>query len=329
MKADQPGAAKLGYCRQAGGVPATKFPGPADGRRDKSGFRAAASRVMLPAAAVWLLTAACGPGDPQAGKPPVASGAADVVFTSLPGPVEVEAVALGEEGMLEGMSAGKVYFDLSTNSPTVIRRIHQIYADQGINMLDAPVSGGPRGARSGNLAIWVGGDRELFDRYKPVLDSIGDKAYYVGPIGCGAIAKLVHNCSGYIIQCALAETFTMGVKAGVEPLALWQAVRRGAQGRRGTFEGLAEHLLPGNFDPPDFALQLARKDVDLAVGVGREFNVPMRLANLALSELTEAINRGWGNRDSRVAMLLQEERAGVEVRVAEEVLRAALEEERG
>ena len=114
----------------------------------------------------------------------------------------------------------------------------------------------------------------------------------------------------------------------MEPLALWQAVRRGAQGRRGTFEGLAEHLLPGNFDPPDFALRLARKDVDLAVGVGREYDVPMRLANLALQELTEALNRGWGDRDSRVAMLLQEERAGAEVRVPEDILRAALEEER-
>ncbi len=113
----------------------------------------------------------------------------------------------------------------------------------------------------------------------------------------------------------------------MEPLALWQAVRRGAQGRRGTFEGLAEHLLPGNFDPPDFALRLARKDVDLAVAVGREYDVPMRLANLALQELTEAMNRGWGDRDSRVAMLLQEERAGVQVRVAEEVLKAALESE--
>ena len=93
------------------------------------------------------------------------------------------------------------------------------------------------------------------------------------------------------------------------------------------FEGLAEHLLPGKFDPPDFALRLARKDVDLAVAVGREFDVPMRLANLALQELTEAMNRGWGGRDSRVAMLLQEERAGVEVRVDEDVLRQALEAE--
>ena len=161
-----------------------------------------------------------------------------------------------------------------------------------------------------------------------MLDAIGDKAYYVGPIGCGAVAKLVHNCSGYIIQTALAEVFTMGVKAGVEPLALWQAVRRGAQGRRGTFEGLAEHLLPGNFDPPDFALRLARKDVDLAVGVGREFDVPMKLANITLAEMTEAMNRGWDARDSRVSMLLQEERAGVEVRVDPEILKQVLESER-
>ncbi len=252
----------------------------------------------------------------------------EIVFTSLPGPTEVEAVALGESGIMEGMSAGKVYFDLSTSTPAMIRKIHAEAAARGIAVLDAPVSGGPRGAASRNLAIWVGGDKDVFDRCKPVLDSIGDKAYYVGPIGCGAIAKLVHNCTGYIVQAALAEVFTMGVKAGVEPLALWQAVRKGAQGRRGTFEGLAEHLLPGKFDPPDFALRLARKDVDLAVSVGREFDVPMRLANLALMEMTEAMNRGWGDRDSRVAMLLQEERAGVEVRVDEDVLNAVLEAEK-
>ena len=252
----------------------------------------------------------------------------EIVFTSLPGPTQVEAVALGESGIMEGMSADKVYFDLSTSTPGMIRKIHEEAASRGIHVLDAPVSGGPRGAASRNLAIWVGGDKDVFDRCKPVLDSIGNAAYYVGPIGCGAIAKLVHNCTGYVVQAALAEVFTMGVKAGVEPLALWQAVRKGAQGRRGTFEGLAEHLLPGKFDPPDFALNLARKDVDLAVSVGREFDVPMRLANLALMEMTEAINRGWGNRDSRVAMLLQEERAGVEVRVDEDVLNALLESEK-
>ncbi len=267
-------------------------------------------------------------GATWADSPREVAEASDIVFTSMPGPTEVEAVFLGEDGILQGMSAGKVYFDLSTSTPNLIRRIHDIASGQGVDVLDAPVSGGPRGAESRNLAIWVGGDKDVFDRCRPALDAIGDKAYYVGPIGCGAVAKLVHNCAGYVIQTALAEVFTMGVKAGVEPLALWQAVRRGAQGRRGTFEGLAEHLLPGNFDPPDFALRLARKDVDLAVSVGREYDVPMRLANLALQEMTEAMNRGWGDRDSRVAMLLQEERAGVEVRVDEEILNAALEAEK-
>ena len=254
--------------------------------------------------------------------------AADIVFSSLPGPPEVEAVALGEHGILSGISAGKVYFDLSTNSPTLVRRLHEAFAAHGAHVLDAPVSGGPLGARTGRLAIWVGGDSEVFERCKPVLDAIGDQAYYVGAVGTGSIAKLVHNCSGYILQTALAETFTMGVKSGVEPLALWQAVRQGALGRRRTFDGLQQNYLPGRFDPPDFALRLARKDVSLAVEVGREFDVPMRLANLTLAELTEALNKGWDQRDSRAAMLLQEERAGVEVRVPRDAIEKVLQVER-
>ncbi|MGE5252645.1 MAG: NAD-binding protein, partial [Planctomycetaceae bacterium] len=158
---------------------------------------------------------------------------------------------------------------------------------------------------------------------------IGDQAYYVGPIGAGSIAKLVHNCAGYVIQAALAEVFTMGVKAGVEPLALWKAVRQGALGRRHTFEGgLVDHFLPGKFDPPAFALRLAHKDVALATNLGREYMVPMRLANITLEEMTEALNRGWGERDSRVSMLLQEERAGVEIRVPEAAIHQVLHYEK-
>lgn len=253
--------------------------------------------------------------------------ASQVVFSSLPGPPEVESVALGENGLLQGVESGKVYFDLSTNSPTLIRQVHAAFAARGAHVLDAPVSGGPHGARSGRLAIWVGGDRAVYEQYKTVLDAIGDKPYYVGPIGAGAIAKLVHNCSGYILQTALAETFTMGVKAGVDPLVLWQAVRHGALGRRGTFDGLTRQFLPGEFDPPDFALRLARKDVTLAVQVGREFDVPMRLANMTLEEMTEALNRGWGQRDSRSAMLLQEERAGVEINVSRDAIQQVLDSE--
>lgn len=264
-------------------------------------------------------------GATWADSPRAVAEASQVVLTSLPGPPEVEAVALGEQGLLSGISAGKVYFDLSTNSPTLIRRLHEAFAQRGAHVLDSPVSGGPVGARTGRLALWVGGDKAIFDQYKHVLDAIGDKPYYVGPIGAGAVAKLVHNCTGYILQTALAETFTMGIKAGVDPLVLWQAVRFGALGRRGTFDGLPNQFLPGRFDPPDFALRLARKDVSLAVQVGREFDVPMRLANMTLEEMTEALNRGWGQRDSRVAMLLQEERAGVEVKVPQEELQRALD----
>ena len=267
-------------------------------------------------------------GATWADSPRQVAEASEVVLTSLPGPPEVELVALGDRGILAGSSSGKVYFDLSTNSPTLVRRIHAAFAEQGVHMLDAPVSGGPVGARTGRLALWVGGDQRIFEQYKPVLDAIGDAAYYVGPIGTGSIAKLVHNCTGYILQTALAETFTMGIKAGVDPLVLWQAVRFGALGRRRTFDGLAQQFLPGRFDPPDFALRLARKDVSLAVEVGREFDVPMRLANMTLAELTEAMNRGWAGRDSRVAMLLQEERAGVEVQVPQDKIKEVLDRER-
>ncbi len=193
-------------------------------------------------------------GAQWADTPREVAQASDVVFTSLPAPADVEAVASGDDGLLAGMRAGAAYFDLSTNSPSVVRRIHAAFAQKGVHMLDAPVSGGPRGAATGKLAIWVGGEETIFERHKPLLDAIGDQARYVGPIGAATVAKLVHNCAGYAINRALSEVFTMGVKAGVEPLALWEAVRQGALGRARTFDSLAGHFLPGTFDPPDFAL---------------------------------------------------------------------------
>jgi 3-hydroxyisobutyrate dehydrogenase len=249
--------------------------------------------------------------------------AADVVFTSLPGPKEVEAVS---EALLAGMRNGTAWFDLSTNSPTVVRRLSERFAAKGIAMLDAPVSGGPSGAKSGKLALYVSGDRNAFDRHKTVLDAIGDQVIYVGLIGAGTVAKLVHNCAGYAILAALAEVFTLGVKAGVEPLALWSAVRQGAFGRRRSFDRLAEQFLIGKFDPAAFALELAHKDVTLATELGREFHVPMKLANTVLQEMTEAMNReGWAKRDSRIFMLLQEERAGVNIKVAPEKVQEVLD----
>jgi 3-hydroxyisobutyrate dehydrogenase len=251
----------------------------------------------------------------------------DAVFASLPAPPDVEKVTLGADGVLAGLKKGGVFFDLSTNSPTVVRAIHAKFAEKGVHFLDAPVSGGPKGAASGKLAIWVGGDKEVFEKYKHLLDDFSDQARYVGPIGAGSVAKLVHNLSGYIVQTGLAECFTMGVKGGVEPLALWEAVRQGAVGRSRTFDRLIDSFLINKYDPPNFALRLAHKDVSLACALGRELGVPMRLANLTLEEMTEGLQRGWAGRDSRSPMLLQCERAGVKIAVEPERAQASLAKE--
>jgi len=276
---------------------------------------------------------------PEAVAPHVAAGAcalptardvgaaADIVFTSLPGPAEFTDVAVGVNGLLHGMSRGRVLFDLTTNSPTTIRNIHATFADAGLHLLDAPVSGGPKGAETRSLAIWVGGEQDIYTRYEKLLRDIGDQPTYIGPIGVASVAKLVHNCAGYTIQAALAEVFTMGVKGGVDPLVLWRICRQGFVGRARVFDRLADQFLPATFDPPNFRLHLAHKDVSLATALARELNVPMRLSNLALEELTEAVNRGWSERDSRVAMLLQEERAGVQIKVSPERIREVLRQD--
>ena len=264
-------------------------------------------------------------GAKWADSPKALSQQCDVIFTSLPGPPEVEAVGLGADGLIEGMKKGAAWFDLTTNAPSMVRKIESIFTPKGLHMLDAPVSGGPQGAKSGKLAIWVGGDEAVFNQHKKTLDAIGDAARHIGAIGAGSVAKLVHNCAGYAIQTALAEVFTMGVKGGVEPLALWEAIRSGAQGRRRTFDGLINQFLPDSYDPPDFALKLAHKDMTLATQLGRELGVPMRLANMAMAEMTEGMNRGWEKRDSRSPMILQVERSGVKIKVDKQRIAEALD----
>ena len=285
----------------------------------KAGFKLVVHDLHRQAASHHLNAGAAWADSPRA-----LASQADVIFSSLPEPQDVEAVAFGPEGLLAGIKRDAAWFDLSTNSPSVVKKLNAAFAEKGAHMLDAPVSGGPAGAASRKLAIWIGGDESVFNAHKSVLDAMGDKAAYIGPIGSATVAKLVHNMSGYAVVCALAETFALGVKAGVEPLALWQAVRQGAVGRRFTFDALIDQFLPGKYDPPAFALKLAHKDVALANALGRELGLPMRLCNLTLAEMTEAMARGWGARDSRVVMRLAQERAGIDIAVDPERLRAAL-----
>jgi len=250
--------------------------------------------------------------------------AANVVFTSLPGPKEMKEVGLGEGGLLGSMRTGSTWFDVSTNSPTVLRDVAKRFQEKGIAVLDAPVSGRPAGARSGKLAIYVGGDHEVFDRHKTLLDALGDNVMYIGPVGAGNTAKLVHNLVSLVTRLAIVEGLSLGVKAGIDPLDLWHALRQGAIGRQRTFDILAGQYLQSTYDPASFALRLAYKDFTLAMDLARELGVPMKQAETAYEDYTEAMKRGWGELDSRAPMQLQNERAGVTIKVSAEDVQKTL-----
>lgn len=240
---------------------------------------------------------------------------AQLVLSCLPGPSEIEAAVFGAGGILQACQPGTVYADLSSNSVSLARRIHAAMAERGCPMLDAPVSGGVTGAQNGTLQIMVGGDRAVFERILPVLQAIGSKASHIGEAGCGTVAKLAHNLAYIATRSVLAECFTLGVKGGVPPEALLEVMRGSAFG-----QGLMlSHFMPemvfkGSFEPVRFAMRLAHKDVTLATSLARELDVPMALGALTEQLLVEAMARGWGDRDSGTTFLLQEERAGVQVR---------------
>ena len=190
-----------------------------------------------------------------ASSPAEVARQSDVTLSSLPGPAEVEEVAVGPHGILEGIGPGGIYADLSTSRPALIRSIERSFRQKGAHVLDAPVSGGKSGAAAGKLAVMVGGEREIYEHIKPVLDSVGDKVFYAGGIGAGIICKLVHNVTGFVVQQAIAEGLTAGVKAGVEPRALWECMRRGGLGRMaGLHESLPRTVFRGKFEPTGFSL---------------------------------------------------------------------------
>lgn len=242
----------------------------------------------------------------------------EIIFTCLPGPPEMEKIVFGKDGLLDGVQKGATHFELTTNSLTMIKRIHAAMAERGVTLLDAPVSGGPAGAKAATLALWISGDKAAYEKCKPVIDAIGNQQSYLGPeVGAGTIAKLSHNIGGYIIHALVAEVFSLGVKAGLDPVTLWQAIRNGAYNRLGAYDFATRKFLGGDVhdEPPGFAVKLAHKDVSLALNMARDLKVPMRLGNMALEDLVECMNRGWESKDARLMMQLQLERSGVDLKV--------------
>jgi 3-hydroxyisobutyrate dehydrogenase len=256
-------------------------------------------------------------GATWADSPAEVARSSKVVFTSLPGPAEVDAVVLGESGILANLGAGQVYVDLSTNAPTSIRKIHAAGARLGVHVLDAPVSGGVRGAETRRLAVMVGGDEAIFDRCKPMLDAIGDQVVYCGGAGNGSVTKLVNNMISLSLNMLLGEALSLGVKAGVDLETLVEVIQGSSGMTRKMGFSYPDYLFKGNFEP-GFALDLGAKDLRLGTALAREIGIPLDFANLAEQRFIEAQARGWGRLHADAVVRLIEERAGVELRIPDE-----------
>ena len=255
-------------------------------------------------------------GADWAKNPREAATGVEIVFTSLPGPDEVREVALGSDSILDGAPRGSVYVDLTTNSPRLIRRIHDAYRKHGVDVLDAPVSQGTdaRDRHKGTLTVMIGGDAAVYERVKPVLSILGSKLLYCGESGAGAVCKVVNNVHLFTIHAALAEALSLGVKAGVPVETLTKAISLSSARSRPSEVFAAALHEPRFIDNPEGpTVSTGLKDVMLATELGSELDVPMELADVAEQALTEAVHRGWGGMQYSAHVQVQEEKAGADL----------------
>jgi 3-hydroxyisobutyrate dehydrogenase len=250
----------------------------------------------------------CALGAQWADDPRRVAEASTVVFTSLPGPAEVAAVALDpERGILAGLARGGAYIDMTTNAPNVVRRIAAAARARGVEMLDAPVSGRPPG-----MTIMVGGDATTFATYRPLLDAMGRHVFHVGPIGTGCVAKLVTQYLGYANLITSIEGMLIGAKAGVDLGVLARIVPVSAGASR-TFDNIPRGVFPGTFTAGG-TLDIVAKDVHLACELAREVGAPAHTGLVADDVYKRAQARGWGQEGFPVVARVLEAMAGVELR---------------
>jgi len=251
-----------------------------------------------------------------ASSPREVAAQCDVICVCVPGPPEMQAVIAGAHGVVEGVKAGAVVIDHTTNAPSVVREAGEALSSRGAHLLDAPIDGGREGALAGQVTLFVGGDQAVLRRVQPALDTFAKSVVWVGALGAGSITKLVHNALAMSIDLLLGECLSLGVKAGVALPRLVEAFNQGCiVGQNMTFtKRLPATLFRGDF-AARFALALAYKDFRLADDLAAQHGVPTRLLDLCRTELLEAMNRGWGGDDRTKAALLQEERAGVQLRL--------------
>ena len=231
--------------------------------------RATAAGPLLEAGASWAAT------------PSMAAAAREVVITSLPAPRDVEAVLLGDGGLLDGLEPGSIWVDMSTSVPEVADRVRALAEPRGVGVVDAPVSGMTTGARAGTLQIFVGGADTDYRRVRPVLEAMGDpeRIRHVGPHGAGYTVKLMLNLLWFAHLCATAEVLSIGVAAGVNLETLRDSLLASPAASHFVEADVLSVLRDGDYDE-GFSLELACKDLGLAIDLARATGVPAEVSAL-------------------------------------------------
>ena len=248
-------------------------------------------------------------GATPASSPREVAASSDVVITMLPDSPDVEAVVLGPDGVAEGIAQGALYIDMSTIMPAVTRRIAAVFAERGVDAVDAPVSGGEPAAQAGALSIMAGGSEQAVKRAGPIFRALGNTTTHIGPPGAGQVAKAANQVVVALTIQAVAEALLLARKAGVDPARVRAALLGGfAQSRILDVHG--QRMLDGNYDP-GFKLSLHRKDLAIALQTGREEQVAL-LATAQAAELMDALlAQGAGDRDHSALATLYEQLSGV------------------
>ncbi len=236
----------------------------------------------------------------------------EVVVTSLPMPKHVEEVALGAGGIGESARPGTVHIDLSTISPAVARRVGEGLAAKGITMLEAPVSGGVAGAEAATIVIMVGGDEAAFEAHRPLLAAFSKEVIHVGAVGMGSVAKLINNQLAFSNMAAAAEALVIGAMSGIDMRKL-NAVIENASGFSPAYRSVAAKAFAGDFKP-SFALDLAHKDLRLALELADELGVPGMIGPQVMTLMRMARAAGMGGDDTSSIVRVYERALGKTVR---------------
>jgi 3-hydroxyisobutyrate dehydrogenase len=241
-------------------------------------------------------------GAPVAATPAEAASASDVALLSLPSPAAVEDVVLGPSGLRAGAARGFAVADMSTGPPALARTLAAELGRVGIDSLDAPVSGGPRGAEAGSLTVMVGGSREAFAARRPLLEALGSLVVHVGPAGAGQAAKLCNNLIAGATMVAIAEACAVAEREGIEPAVLYDLLIRSTGDSRVLrtrfpLEGVSsEHPASRDYEPL-FSVDLMAKDLELALALAAAHGVEAPVATTSRDRYREAQERGAGALD--------------------------------